>query len=368
MNVTIAKEEMQKKLSDIQSIVETKSTMPILSHFILDIGKDGGTIYATDLETAIREPIDALEVKEEGRLCVPAKKLYEISREVVNDILIENEASEWIKLRSGKSNFRIACLNPDDYPQWPVIDETQRLTIHSKKLLHMIEKTIFCSGENDTRYTLNGVLFHIIGDKKKFIVVGTDGHRLASISTEIDVDSQEDIKVIVPRKSALELRKFLASLDEDVTFDITKNHILFVLKEKEFLTKLIEGTYPNYEQVVPKGNDKTLTLNREDFVSSLRRVSVMSKERSHAVKFDIADGELIITATDPELGEAQDRLSIEYKGEEVTFGFNARYILDVLAAMGSSEVVFELLDTISPTLLTEKGNEDYQCVVMPMRI
>ncbi len=368
MKFTVSKDEMQHKLSDIQSIVEKKTTMPILSHFLMDVTGKRGILYATDLETAIRNTVDILNVEQEGAFCISAKKLYEISREVTSDMIFESDDSEWIKIKSGNSNFRIACLNTSDYPQWPVIDDKKSVVINSKALLSMIEKTILCAGENDTRYTLNGLLIHIIGDKNRFVVVGTDGHRLASVFTDMDLTFDDELKIIVPRKSAMELRKILTNIDDEIKFDITKNHVLFNFQNKEFLTKLIEGSYPNYDQVIPQGNDKIMLLNRVEFMNTLRRVSVMSRERSHAVRFDIKDKELLISSADPEIGEANDRISIDYQGDESTFGFNARYILDVLESMELPDVVFELFDTVSPTLLKEKDNDNYKCVVMPMRI
>ncbi len=371
MKATISKEEMQSKLSDIQSIIEKKTTMPILSHFLMDIKKKKSTIYATDLEMAIKEPLSLVSVEKEGKFCVPARKLFEIAREVDEDITIESTDNNWLKLRSGKSNFRIACLNTDDYPLWPVIEDYKRLVIDSKTLFSMIDKTIYCAGENDTRYTLNSIFFHIVGEKKRFYVIGTDGHRLACIYKDLDIAFGDELKMIVPRKAAAELKRILSTLEEDIIIEVTKNHIRFTMKDRELLTKLIDGAYPNYEQVIPKDNKKVVKLNRDDFIRTLRRVSVISKDRSHIVKFEIneiKDGEINIIAVDPEIGEANERLSVEYKGEPVTLGLNAKYILEVLSSMEETNVIFSLQDTVNPTLLKEEGNESYSCVVMPMRI
>jgi DNA polymerase-3 subunit beta len=364
MKLTVSKSQLQERLSNIQNIVEKRNTMPILSHFLLDAKKDGTTITATDIETAIREPVEA-EVHAEGRLCIPARKLFEIVREVDGDVSIESEDAQWINVKAGLSNFRLACLAPEEFPAWPQMEEAFEMQMDSPVLEQMIEKTIYSSGESDTRYTLNGLLFNMNGDV--FTVVGTDGHRMAVIERTMPSSVDEEKKVIVPRKTASELRKFLDG-EEQVTIAIGKNHILFKISDIQFLARLIEGTYPNYSQVMPAGNDKKLLLVREDFIKALRRVSVMSRERSNAVKLEIGPSHIKLTSSNPDIGEARDEVEVQYDGEELEAGFNARYLLDVLQAMSTEKVLFELQDQLSPTLLKEEGDELYRCVVMPMRI
>lgn len=366
MKLTAAKQELLEKLSDIQNIVEKRNTMPVLSHFLLEAGKEEAHIMATDLETAIREPL-ALVADNEGRLCIPARKLFEIVREVEGDIVIESEDPQWIRVRAGASNFRLACLSPEDFPAWPSMEQADEFQMNSSELAEMIEKTIYSAGESDTRYTLNGLLLHITPDNKSFTIVGTDGHRLAVITKEAPSALKEEKKVILPRKAASELRKFLDK-DGKVSVLIGKNHILFKVGAVEFLSRLIEGTYPNYMQVIPPANEKKLTIDRESFIRALRRVSIMSRDRSNAVKADIASGVLTFTSSNPDLGEATDEIAIDYGGEAVTIGFNARYLLDALGAIPTEKVVFEIQDQLSPTLLRKDGSEDYRCVIMPMRI
>lgn len=366
MKLSISKDEIQGKLSNIQNIVEKRNTMPILSHFLLDAGKKGAYVVATDLQIAIKEPLEAA-VSNEGKLCIPARKLFEIVREADSDITIESEDEQWIKVSFGKSRFRLACLPSAEFPAWPGIENSEAITFGSEDLSEMIEKTIYAAGETDTRYTLNGLLFHIMPEKKGITVVGTDGHRLALLTKELDLKGAEEKKVIVPRKAAAELRRFFDGA-ESVSAVIGKNHILFRIVDVQFLVRLIEGTYPNYEQVVPASNEKKIAINREEFLRSLRRVSIMSRERSNAVRIDIAEGSLAVSSSNPDLGEARDEVGAEYKGEDISAGFNARYLMDALDAMTSERVVFALQDPLSPTLLKEEGNEDYRCVVMPMRI
>jgi len=364
MKLTVTKQELQERLSNIQNIVEKRNTMPILSHFLLDVSKGGTTITATDIETAIREPMEA-DVQVTGTLCIPARKLFEIVKELDGDVTIESEDSQWIKVSAGASSFRLACLAPEEFPTWPVMEEATEVKLNPSVLGLMIERTIYSAGESDTRYTLNGLLFHIIG--KELTVVGTDGHRMALIQREMPAEVGQEKKVIVPRKTANELKKFLGE-EGEVQVTIGPNHILFKIADVEFLARLIEGTYPNYSQVIPSANEKKINFAREAMIKALRRVSVMSRERSNAVKVELESGVLKLSSSNPDLGEAHDEVTVSYEGEGLSAGFNARYLLDVLAAMTAETVTIEMQDQLSPTLLHEEGDNSYKCVVMPMRI
>jgi DNA polymerase-3 subunit beta len=366
MKLKVSKSELQEKLSDIQNIVEKKNTMPVLSHFLLVSEKKGSYIIATDLETAIREPIE-VAIEEEGRLSIPARKLFEIVREVEGDITLSTDDSQWLKVKSGASTFRLACLSADEFPVWPEMEEAEGVEIPSATLNEMIEKTVYSAGESDTRYTLNGLLFHIKAKEGALTVVGTDGHRMAVINRTISAALKEEKKVIVPRKAASELRKFLNS-EGNVSALIGKNHVLFKTGDVSFLARLIEGTYPNYSQVLPEKNEKKVLVQRDALTRALRRVSIMSRERSNAVRMDFKKGSIALSSSNPDLGEAKDEVSIVYSGDELSIGYNAKYLLDALGAMSKDNVYFELQDPLSPTLLREEDDENYKCVIMPMRI
>lgn len=368
MKVKVDRNEMLKKLSDIQNIVEKRNTMPILNNFLLSAESAGSTITATDLETALKEPIE-MSVLEEGRVCIPAKKLFEIVREMDGEIVIESADNQWIKVKCGKSHFRLACISPDEFPVWPSISSTEAkaIEIDAATLLDTIEKTLYAAGESDTRYVLNGLLFHLKPDHL-LNVVGTDGHRLALAQKKIDGLMNEEMKLILSRKSVSELRRFLDDEQKPVKLTIGKNHILFSVGGIQFLTRLIEGTYPNYEQVLPPDNNKILNVGREAFGKALKIVSILSKERSSAVKVDINNDSMVISTSNPDLGDAKDEIAVKYDGDAMTIAFNARYILDVLSVMESETVVLKMNEPLSPTLLMEEGREDYKCVVMPMRL
>lgn len=377
MKLNVSKDEMQEKLSNIQNIVEKKNTMPILSHFLLDAGKKESYIVATDLETALKEPVE-VKVEEEGKLCIPARKLFEIVREMDGDLLFESvdESSSgggWLKVKAGTSEFRLACLSANDFPVWPAMEDVEEITIDATVLMEMIERTIYSAGESDTRYTLNGLLFHIQPKDKSLTIVGTDGHRLALIMKQMEGEGKDEKKIIVPRKAVSELRRFLNSEAEKTKILIGKNHLLFIVGvEVQFLTRLIEGAYPNYEHVIPQANEKKVSINREAFTKALRRVSVMSRERANAVRFDFGEsasgGNLVISSSNPDLGEAREEVAIDYKGDKLSAGFNAKYLIEAMGAMMAERVVLELQDPLSPVLVKEEGSKDYRCVVMPMRI
>lgn len=375
MKLSVTKNEMQEKLANIQNIIEKKNTMPILSHFLLSAGKKGSYIIATDIETALKEPLEA-NIEKEGKLCIPARKLFEIVREVDGDISFESVDEQWLKVKAGASDFKIACLPHTDFPAWPSAlgsGEVEEVTLDGSMLLEMIEKTIYSAGESDTRYTLNGLLFHAKPENRSFTVVGTDGHRLALIMRQMESEVKEDKKLIVPRKAVSELRRFLGASGEEkekqkVRISIGDKHLLFSVEKIEFLTRLIEGSYPNYENVIPQSNEKKMSIGKDIFIKVLRRASVMSRERASAVRFDLEEEKLTISSSSPDLGEAKEEVGVDYKGEKVSLGFNARYMLDVLGAMTSDKVVLELQDPLSPVLVKEDGSDEYKCVIMPMRI
>ncbi|MBM4136936.1 MAG: DNA polymerase III subunit beta [Nitrospira sp.] len=384
MKIIVSKDEIQEKLSNIQNIVEKRNTMPILSHFLLDVGKKGTYIVATDLGTALKEQLEG-KVEREGKLCIPARKLFEIAREVEGDLLLESgdESDEsvsggggWLTVKAGASNFRVACLQANEFPAWPVMEDSEEIAVDSKTLLEMIERTIYSAGESDTRYTLNGLLFHAKPDNTFLTIVGTDGHRLAMIKKEMHGAVKGEKRIIVPRKAVSELRRFLDRESEKVTISIGSSHLLFHVRTGssdkveavEFLTRLIEGTYPSYEQVIPPSNEKKVFIKRDVLTKALRRVSIMSRERANAVRFDLEQNSLVISSSNPDIGEAREEVAIDYTGDKISLGFNARYMIDVLGAMMSEQVILELQDQLSPVLVREEGNEDYRCVVMPMRI
>ncbi len=369
MKISVEKDELQKRLSNIQGVVERNNSMRILNHFLLDVSKEGSYTIATDLETAFQEPI-SVEVVEEGKICIPAKKLFEIVKEMEGQIALESEDPQWLKVRSGKSLFRLACLSSDNYPACPSIEGAEEMEIEAPMLLQMIDRSLYTAGSShDHKYFLNGLLFHMKTDGT-YIVVGTDGFRLAMQTKQTGLSFKEERKVMLSKKSVSELRRLLSgkTIEESPTVSMTigKNHVLFNIGKAKFLTKLIEGAYPNYEAVIPTNNTKILTAARGTLMKSLKRASIMSKEGISTVKVNIENGKAVVSANS-DLGEATDEIAVDYAGDQMTIAFNARYILDALNVITSENVLIKLNEPLSPILLMEDGREDYKCVVMPMR-
>ncbi len=368
MKLKIDREEIQKTLQNIQGIVEKKTTMPILSHFLLKVDKSV-SIIATDLDIAFIGPLKA-EIREKGSLCIPARKLLEIAREVEDDILLETQENNWLKITSGKSTFKLMGLPEEEYPTLPKVNRTEELNISSETLKNMIEKTVYATGDSDTRYTLNGLLLHF-SPKKKTIelkVVGTDGHRLALITKDIHGKLSEEKKLILPKKAAVELKRLLEEREGDLSIGLNKNHIFFIVGDIILTSRLIEGTYPNYEQVIPQDNEKKAILERDTFSRALRRTSIMSREKTNSLRFDLEQGTSTLISINPDIGEAREEIAVQYKGDSISIGFNARYLLDAIQAMEGETVQLEFQDSLSPTLIREGGEEGYLCVIMPMRI
>lgn len=367
MKLKIQKEEIQKALQSVQGIVDKKTTMPILSHFLLKVQKTA-SLMATDLDIALKGPLKA-DIIDKGSLCIPAKKLFEIAREVDGELMLESQDNNWVKVSSGKSTFKLMGLPEEEFPSLPEISKADEVTIKADALNNMIEKTIYATGESDTRYTLNGLLMHFSPKKNniELRVVGTDGHRLSVISIEIEGQISEEKKLILPKKAAMELKKLTEGREDNVTVYIDKNHLFFSMDDIVLTSRLIEGTYPNYEQVVPRDNEKEVVVDKVSFLKALRRTSIMSRERTNALRLDLEDEKITLISMNPDIGEAREEIAAQYKGEQLSIGYNARYLIDILQAMDGEEVVIKLQEPLSPTLLMESGNKGYRCVVMPMR-
>ncbi len=371
MKLKIKKEEILKGLQRIQGVVEKKNTMPILSNMLLTAEVSGIQIVATDLEIGLRGHY-AAEVGTPGAVIVSAKKMYEIVRELPDEnIRIETEEGNWVRVLSGHAQFKLVGLPKEEYPSLPDVAEEGMITIEGATLRDMIKKTLYSVGENDTRYVLNGLFVHMSPVKNGLTIrmVGTDGHRLSMIDRVVDAKHKEE-SMIVPKKAMLELRRLL---EEDpsageLRVGFGKNHALFKRDGLMMVSKLIDGNYPNYLQVVPAQNTKKVTVSREMITHAVRRVSILSKEKTNAVKLQLEKNRLVLSTNNPEVGEANEELTVDYTGEALAIGFNSRYLMDVLTAMDKETIRLELNDPLSPCLIMEEGDEHYKCVVMPMRV
>jgi len=371
MKLTIKKEEILKGLQRIQGIVEKKNTMPILSNMLLTAEGKSLEIIATDLEIGLRGSY-AAEVDKPGAVTVSAKKMYEIVRELpAEDVQIRVEEGSWVKILSGRSQFKLVGLPKDEYPALPDVAEEGMIALDGATLRDMIRKTLYSVGENDARYVLNGLYMQMSQAKQGLMIrmVGTDGHRLSMIDRVVDA-KHKDESVIIPKKAMMELRRLLEE-DEpqaELRLGFSKNHALFKRDGLVMVSKLIDGNYPNYLQVLPTKSTKKVTVSKEALTHAVKRVSILSKEKTNAVKLQLENDRLVLSTNNPEVGEANEELGVDYRGESISIGFNSRYLLDVLTAMDRESVALELSDPLSPCLITEDGDEHYKCVVMPMRV
>lgn len=351
-----------------QSIVERRNTMPILANVLIEAQKGDIRVTATDLEVGVRGQVEG-EVVKEGTITVSAKKLYEIVREAPNDqVQIKRLENDWVEIRSGKSVFKIVGLDAKEFPQFPKFDSKGLSSMPASTIRQMIERTIFSVSTDETRYSLNGVYIEQ-NDGGKVRMVATDGHRLAF--EEKDVGSLGLTKgVILPRKGLSELKKLLESGEEGVVSLGFKENMGLVIKDKvELFMRLIDGDFPDYTKVIPKGNPNIAKLDHDELLQALRRVSILSSERYKGVRMEFSDDKVSISANNPDLGEAVEDIEAEYKGKAISIGFNARYMIDVLGVLtGDGEIDIELKDELSPSVIRKNGVDDYLYVLMPMRL
>ncbi len=375
MELKISVAELAKALGRSQGIVEKKSTMPILSHVLLEAKK--GTelhVSATDLDLAVSSE-HACEVLKEGALAVSAKHLYEIVRSLPEQqVTLKKASNNYLEVRSGPSEFRIVGLPAEDFPALPRFDKVPFVSVAPADILEMIERTQFAVSNDETRYNLNGVFFEPAGGAVR--MVATDGHRLSLCEKQLPGDFGLKRGVILPKKGLHELRKLLAEAAEsgeekpEAKLGFVENSAIFRRPGVVLVMRLIEGMFPDYRQVIPKAGEKVLSVGRDRFLQTLRRVSLLSSDKANAVKLDLAKGVLRVLSQNPDLGEAKEEVPVEYAGEPIKIGFNAKYLTDVLAVVKSDDVAFELADDLSPGVLRGAGDPDqgFTAVVMPMRI
>jgi len=370
MQIRIGREEFLQGLQRIQSVVERKTTAPILANFLLDAHGNQLTYVATDLELTCKG-IMTTETIQEGVITLPARQTFDIVRELPGATMIELRVSEqnWAELTTGRSFFRIPGLPGEDFPPFPPFEGAEHVSLSASTLREMITKTAFCTSQDETRFALRGALFAL--KEGQVSLVATDGHRLAAIERECKHADSVAKQVIVPRKALEEMRKSLEDgdgEDDEVTVSLLDQHLLIRRSNLWLSTRLIDGQFPAYERVIPKGHPKHITLQRDAFLSSLRRVALFAPDKSRAVRLRLAPGTLTILSESPELGEARDEIEAEYEGESVTVGFNARYLMDVLNVVDADQVILEVKDAVSSSLLRPVADPDSLYVIMPLRL
>ncbi len=349
-----------------RNVVATKSTLPVLSNLLIDTDKEKIRMIATDLEVGMRCTIKA-EVIKPGGITLPARKLSEVIREAPHSEIQLTEEGSRVTLKSGNYTAKLIGIPKDEYPALPEFKESSSFSIETGLMAEMIRKTIFSVSTDETRYVLCGIYF--ICEKKRLKMVSTDGRRLSYIEKGIEGGKIRERKVIIPTKAINEVNKILTQSSGTLKVGIGDNQIGFKINDSILLiSRLIEGNYPNYEQVIPKNSEISLLINREKLLNSTKRVAVLTSDKSSSIRYTLKGNSMIITATTQGLGEARDELPIEYDKEELTIAYNPNYIMDVLKNLESENIIIELTNPLNPGIIKPDDNSNYLSVIMPMRI
>lgn len=369
MDIVARKADLLRELQLVQGIVERKNSIPILSNVLLEAEGESLAVAATDLDVSLRGSCPA-QVARPGATTLSAKKLYEVVRSLPDsDVHLRVESDGWASLECERSHFRMAGLPREDFPSLPETTGGSAIELPGNVLRDLIARTSFAITAEDARYYLAGAL--LVLSRDGVALVATDGHRLAYARRAVKLKLGESQRVLVPRKAVVELQQLLQ--DAPVTFQLASNHLVFSVGGRVLASKMIEGQFPAYEKVIELKGDKVALLEREALTAAVRRVSLLSAERSRAIRVGLQDGRLELSASSPELGEARENVPTEYQGGAVEIGFNAQYLLDFLSSAGTPQVSLELRDQESQGLLRpvpegEGEFTDHRYVVMPMRL
>jgi len=366
MKLSISKEQLIQGLQAVQNIVSTRTTLPVLSNVLLRAEPTRLDLTATDLDVTISSSVEAA-VDKAGAVTLPAKKLFGIIRELPTpQIELDIDDKNNCRIVAGSSYYKINGLAAEEFPPFPKFAENRKITLPQDKLRSLLRKTSFAISTDESRFVLNGIFVSL--KDHKVTLVATDGRRLALAEEEVDIPPSSQGECIIPSKAINELNRLLGT-QNDVEIKFTDNQVAFTLQgEKGYSTliisKLIDGNYPNYRQVIPNETKERITLVREELLQALRRAEIMTSEKSNSVKLNFGKNKLEITANTPEVGEAREALAVNYKGNEMAIAFNAAYMMDPLKALDNDEVYLELIDELSPGVL--KINGPFLYVLMPM--
>jgi DNA polymerase III subunit beta len=394
MEFVIKQGVLKDELGFVQGIVEKKSTIPVLSNILIEsVGEGTIRIVGTDLDVTIRCEAEA-DIIQPGAMCIQARKLFDIVRLLdAGDVHFTKEENEWVKMSCGKSKFRLAGVNRDQFPEVPSF-KSAPLKLSAEIFNHFINNTAFAITNEQSRFTLSGAKFIIDGNNAKMVT--TDGHRLAFIQKYLGENTAtENMDALIPKKALMELVKISRDSSAEVSFGEDPNHIYFEVDGRLLITRKLSGNFPNYEMVIPKDNDKVVTFDSDEMKNALRRVSLMADERTRSVKLTIRTGEIEIGAQSSEEGEASEKVTADYNGEEVQIGFNSQYLQEFLNVVGATEqpeasneqetdgetvrvketggkprISFEFKDGNAQTQMRVAGDSsyDYKYIVMPLRI
>lgn len=366
MKFSINREDILQELQLLQGIVEKRNTMPILANILVNATESEVELIGTDLEVGLKTYFPA-KIDETGSITVSGKKLFEIVRSLSEEQkVVFNEGKDlMMEITSGESEFKVLCLPREDYPQMPEPKFEKNIVLPLESFKEMIDRVYYAITQ-EQRYYLNGALMLLRDGQME--LVSTDGHRLAYTSLSLEgLKVESEVKAIVSKKTLNELRKFD---DESVEFDLDENNLFFRVRNRTLISRIIEGKFPNYEAVIPKENPDVLEISREKITDAIRRVSLLSTERSKGIRFNIEPNQIKLYSSNPEIGEARDRVDVDYSGSAMEIGFNSQYLLDFLTAGKSKKILFELKDENSAVLMKPASDDDikYLYVLMPMKI
>jgi len=366
MKLTIGQEEFITGLQAVQNVVSTRTTLPILSNVLLNAVGDRLTLTATDLDVTISKTVEA-KVEIDGSFTMPVKKLLSIAREVGGSQIEMDVSKNQCSIKSGSSSYRVNGLPAEEFPPIPNFSGQTTIQMPQDTVKTMLRRTSFAVSTDENRYVLNGL--YLSFKENKLTMVATDGRRLALAEEDVELKDDNPLEVIVPTKAIQELSRSLGDKG-DVEIQITENQVSFGLKENDgtgslIVSKLVEGAYPNYKQVIPAESKHRVTLDKEELFHALRRAEIMTSEKANSVKLTFSENNLTFTANSPEVGESRETMAIKYNGEETSIAFNPQFFIDPLKALEEDEVHFEFTDQLSPGVV--KVKHPFLYVIMPMR-
>jgi DNA polymerase-3 subunit beta len=372
MKLIIERAALLKALGHVQSVVERRTTIPILSNLLLRAEAGNLALAATDMDLEIVERVPG-RIERDGRTTAPAHTLYDIVRKLREGAQIEIEATgdrNTMTLRSGRSVFTLACLPAEDYPQMASGELPHNFTLTAGELRTLIDRTRFAISTEETRYYLNGIYLHATKNDEVPVIraVATDGHRLARMEMVLPEGAAGMPGIIIPRKTVIELRKLIEESEEEVQIALSETKIRFTIGGAQLTSKLIDGTFPDYDRVIPLNNDKILEVDCKSFAEAVDRVSTISTEKSRAVKLSLENGNLTLSATSPDSGTATEEIEVRYLAGPLEIGFNSRYLLDITEQIDGEGAQFAMSDASSPTIVRDSADASALYVLMPMRV
>lgn len=370
MEFKISKSEFLEGLAKVQGIVEKKHTMPILSNVLIETKNDEIIITATDLEVGIKCKYKA-NVVVEGKITISAKKLYEIIKELPNkEITFNSKNNFWVEIKCHKSIFNLVGLSPEEFPKFPTVESNS--TINKKSISEMIDKTLFSVSNDETKFNLTGIYIRSeeLENTNNLIFVSTDGHRLSMIKRKNESLLDEKYKegFILPKKGIVEIKKLLETMDENINIGICDNNFSINNNTTTLIMRMVDGDFPDYKRVIPEKGENIAVIDKDSFLHALKRISILSSEKSKGIKLHMQNDLLALTSSNPDLGDAKEEMEIIYNGDEISIGFNAKYIIDILQVINTDKVILNLKDNISPGRINPEGDEEHVSVIMPMRL